>query len=53
MGATGRVGSAVVDLLVTAGLPVRALTHRMEATIELPEGVECVVGDPAFGADVP
>jgi len=30
-GATGRVGRAVVDLLVDAGLPVRALTHRSEA----------------------
>ena len=45
MGATGRVGSAVVDLLVEAGSPVRALTHRMEATTELPAGVDGVVGD--------
>ena len=29
-GATGRVGSAVVDLLLQAGVPVRALTHRAE-----------------------
>ena len=29
-GATGRVGRVVVDLLVDAGVPVRALTHRSE-----------------------
>jgi uncharacterized protein YbjT (DUF2867 family) len=30
-GATGRVGRAVVDLLIEAGVPVRALAHRAEA----------------------
>ena len=45
MGATGRVGSAVADLLVKTGLPVRALTHRSEAATKLPAGVDCVVGD--------
>jgi len=30
-GATGRVGRAVIDQLVDAGVPVRALTHRSEA----------------------
>src|SRR5215472_137353 len=44
-GATGRVGSAVVDLLVDAGLPVRALTHRSEAAAALPANVEVVTGD--------
>lgn len=42
-GATGRVGRAVVDLLVDAGVPVRALTHRSEAA--LPANVEVVTGD--------
>jgi uncharacterized protein YbjT (DUF2867 family) len=42
-GATGRIGSAVVDLLVDAGVPVRALTHRSEATP--PAAVEIVTGD--------
>jgi uncharacterized protein YbjT (DUF2867 family) len=44
-GATGRVGSAVVDLLMDAGVPVRALTHRSEAAATLPTGVEVVLGD--------
>src|SRR6266700_4888263 len=35
-GATGRVGRAVVDLLIDAGVPVRALTHRSEAAATLP-----------------
>ena len=43
-GATGRVGRAVVDLLVDAGVPVRALTHRPEAAA-LPVDVEVVTGD--------
>jgi uncharacterized protein YbjT (DUF2867 family) len=43
-GATGRVGRVVVDLLVDAGLPVRALTHRSEAAT-LPPNVEVVTGD--------
>jgi uncharacterized protein YbjT (DUF2867 family) len=44
-GATGRVGSVVVDLLVDAGVPVRALTHRSEAAATLPANVEVVSGD--------
>ena len=44
-GATGRVGRAVVDLLVDAGVPVRALTHRSEAGATLPANVEVVTGD--------
>ena len=44
-GATGRVGRAVVDLLVDAGVPVRALTHRSEAAATLPANVEVVTGD--------
>jgi nucleoside-diphosphate-sugar epimerase len=44
-GATGRVGRAVVDLLINAGMPVRALTHRSEAAPTLPANVEVVTGD--------
>jgi uncharacterized protein YbjT (DUF2867 family) len=44
-GATGRVGRAVVDLLIDAGVPVRALTHRSEAAATLPTNVEVVTGD--------
>ena len=44
-GATGRVGRAVVDLLVDAGVPVRALTHRSEAVATWPANVEVVTGD--------
>ena len=43
-GATGRVGRAVVDELLRAGVPVRALTRRPEAA-GLPEAVEVVAGD--------
>jgi uncharacterized protein YbjT (DUF2867 family) len=44
-GATGRVGRVVVDLLIDAGVPVRALMHRSEATAPLPANVEVVTGD--------
>jgi uncharacterized protein YbjT (DUF2867 family) len=44
-GATGRVGRVVVDLLVDAGVPVRALIHRPEAAATLPTNVELVTGD--------
>lgn len=44
-GATGRVGRVVVDRLVDAGVPVRALTHRSEAAVTLPAGVDVVTGD--------
>src|SRR5262249_44018191 len=45
-GATGRVGRVVVDLLVDAGVPVRALTRRSEAAATtLPANVEVVTGD--------
>ncbi|HET7225487.1 MAG TPA: NAD(P)H-binding protein [Candidatus Eisenbacteria bacterium] len=44
-GATGRVGRAVVDLLLEAGVPVRALAHRSEAAAALPADVEVVTGD--------
>ena len=43
-GATGRVGRVVVDLLIDAGVPVRALTHRPGAAA-LPADVEVVTGD--------
>jgi uncharacterized protein YbjT (DUF2867 family) len=43
-GATGRVGRAVVDELLAAGVPVRALTRR-PAEARLPAAVEVVAGD--------
>ena len=43
-GATSRVGRAVVDQLLTAGVPVRALTRRPDAA-RLPAAVEVVAGD--------
>jgi nucleoside-diphosphate-sugar epimerase len=43
-GGTGRVGSAVVGLLVDAGVPVRVLTRRSEAAAMLPADVEVVTG---------
>lgn len=42
-GATGRIGREVVELLVEAGVPVRALTRQPDAT--LPAAVEVVTGD--------
>jgi uncharacterized protein YbjT (DUF2867 family) len=39
-GATGRVGRAVVDPLIDAGVPVRALTHRSEAAAAFARPVE-------------
>jgi len=45
VGASGRVGSGVTGLLLDAGVPVRALTHRAEATEDLPAGAEAVAGD--------
>lgn len=44
-GATGRVGRIVLDLLIDAGVPVRALTHRPEAAATLPANVDVVTGD--------
>jgi len=43
-GATGRVGRVVVDQLLAAGVPVRALTRR-PAEAALPPAVEVVAGD--------
>jgi uncharacterized protein YbjT (DUF2867 family) len=43
-GATGRIGRAVVGLLIDAGVPVRALTRRPGAAA-LPADVEVVTGD--------
>lgn len=45
IGATGRVGRAVVDQLTAAGVPVRALTHRSDTAAMLPANVEVVAGD--------
>jgi uncharacterized protein YbjT (DUF2867 family) len=42
-GATGHVGRIVVELLVAAGVQVRAMTRRTDATF--PASVETVVGD--------
>jgi uncharacterized protein YbjT (DUF2867 family) len=44
-GATGRVGRVVIDQLLAARVPVRALTHRPEAAATLPANVEVVTGD--------
>jgi uncharacterized protein YbjT (DUF2867 family) len=43
-GATGRVGRVVVNQLLDAGVPVRALTRRPDAA-RLPAAVEVVSGD--------
>lgn len=43
-GSTGRIGRMVVDRLLDAGVPVRALT-RQPATASFPEAVEVVGGD--------
>jgi len=43
-GATSRVGRLVVDELLRAGVPVRALTRRPDRAA-LPTGAEVVVGD--------
>jgi len=43
-GATGRVGRIVVDELLRAGMPVRALTRRPE-NAAMPAGAEVVAGD--------
>ncbi|RMI34093.1 NAD(P)H-binding protein [Nocardia stercoris] len=42
-GATGTVGSALIELLASQHLPVRALSRRTDA--EYPSGVEAVTGD--------
>ncbi|MFJ6867542.1 SDR family oxidoreductase [Streptomyces termitum] len=44
-GATGRVGRVVIDRLLDAGVPVRALTRRAEAAATLPAQVEVFTGD--------
>jgi uncharacterized protein YbjT (DUF2867 family) len=43
-GSTGRVGRIVVDLLLEAGVPVRALTRDADGA-DLPAGAEVVTGD--------
>src|SRR3954469_14394523 len=43
-GATSRVGRLVVDELLRAGVPVRALTRRPNAAA-LPAGADVVAGD--------
>lgn len=44
-GATGRVGRMVIDLLIDAGVPVRALTHSPESAATMPANAEVVTGD--------
>jgi uncharacterized protein YbjT (DUF2867 family) len=44
-GATGRVGRMVVDRLVDAGVPVRALLRGPDPASPLPAAVEVVTGD--------
>lgn len=44
-GATGRIGRMVVDQLLDADVPVRALSRRSEAAAMLPAKVEVVAGD--------
>jgi len=44
-GATGRVGRLVVDELIAAGVPVRALTRRSDGAARLPPKADVVVGD--------
>ncbi|MEV5986330.1 NAD(P)H-binding protein [Streptomyces sp. NPDC052051] len=44
-GATGRIGRIVIDQLLDAGVPVRALTHRAEAAATLPAKAEVFTGD--------
>jgi uncharacterized protein YbjT (DUF2867 family) len=44
-GATGRVGRMVIDQLIGAGVPVRALTRGSEAAATLPQDLEVVTGD--------
>ncbi len=44
-GATGRMGSTVIEALTERDAPVRALVRRPEAAAELPAGVEVAVGD--------
>ncbi|SHN36823.1 SDR family oxidoreductase [Actinacidiphila paucisporea] len=44
-GATGRVGRVVIDQLLDAGVPVRALTRRPKAAAALPAKVEVFTGD--------
>jgi len=43
-GATGQIGRGVVDLLLGAGVPVRALTRQSEGSA-LPTSVDVVTGD--------
>lgn len=44
-GATGRVGRVVIDRLLAAGVPVRALARRPEAAAQFPSKVEVFTGD--------
>ncbi|MEU6483046.1 NAD(P)H-binding protein [Streptomyces sp. NPDC046887] len=44
-GATGRIGRVVIDRLLEAGVPVRALTRRSGTAVTLPAEVEVFTGD--------
>ena len=51
-GATGPTGRNLIEGLVAAGLPLRALVHNEQAVRRLPAGVaETVVGDMLVPAD--
>jgi uncharacterized protein YbjT (DUF2867 family) len=50
-GATGRIGRVVIDELLRAGAPVRALTRRPQHA-NLPAGIEIVAGDLAVPASL-
>lgn len=51
VGATGRIGSGVVDLLLEAEVPVRAVTRNRDSA-DLPGNVEVVEGDLAAPASL-
>jgi uncharacterized protein YbjT (DUF2867 family) len=44
-GASGRIGRLVIDHLLDAGVPVRALVHRSETAATLPAQAEVFTGD--------
>ncbi|MCW2919294.1 MAG: NAD(P)-dependent oxidoreductase [Actinomycetia bacterium] len=45
-GATGTIGRPLIDLLISAGADIRAVTRNPQAA-GLPAGVEVVEGDPS------
>ena len=51
-GGTGRLGRLVVDQMLRAGAPVRVLARGRTENGDLPNGVECIVGDIRDRSDV-